>query len=110
MPPLPRRLAPLLLFLLVLPRGAGAQASPYVPLDDPHLPLFEHLVARGEVEDPSPMVRPFRRAQAVTMLRRADSLGTLRDTALAARLRPTSSAAASPTGSSPTRWAACGWS
>ena len=52
----------------------AAQASPYIPLDDPSLPLFEHLVARGEVEDPTPMVRPFRRIDAVRALRTADSI------------------------------------
>src|SRR5689334_18554103 len=30
-----------------------AQASPYLTLDDPRLPLLEHLIARGDVEDPS---------------------------------------------------------
>ena len=49
---------------------ARAQASPYLPLDDPRLPLLEHLIARGDIEDPSPMVRPFRRADAVRVLPR----------------------------------------
>jgi hypothetical protein len=56
------------------PVRAGAQASPYIPLDDPRLPLLEHLIARGEVEDPSPMVRPFRRADAARVLATADTL------------------------------------
>ncbi len=54
---------------------AFAQASPYIPLDDPRLPLLEHLIARGEIDDPSPMVRPFRRSDAVRVLAAADSGG-----------------------------------
>ena len=66
------RAAPFAGFLLALAAGPlSAQASPYVPLDDPLLPLFEHLVARGDVPDPSPMVRPFRRADATRELRAA---------------------------------------
>ena len=49
---------------LALTSPLRAQASPYVPLDDPRLPLLEHLIARGDIDDPSPMVRPFRRADA----------------------------------------------
>src|SRR5918912_69434 len=51
----------------------GQTASPYITLDDPRLPLLEHLIARGDVEDPSPMVRPFRRADAVRVLAAADT-------------------------------------
>lgn len=61
--------------LLICPRALVAQASPYIPLDDPRLPLLEHLIARGDVADPSPMVRPFRRADAVRVLAAADTLG-----------------------------------
>ncbi len=50
-----------------------AQATPYVPLDDPRLPIFEHLVTRGDVADPSPFVRPFLRADAVRALAAADT-------------------------------------
>ena len=57
---------------LPLPR-ARAQASPYLPLDDPRLPLLEHLIARGDIADPSPMVRPFRRADALRVLAAADT-------------------------------------
>ncbi len=56
---------------LIRPADAAAQGSPYVPLDDPALPLFEHLVARGSVADPSPFLRPFRRQDAVRVLREA---------------------------------------
>jgi hypothetical protein len=68
------------------PAQAAAQASPYLSLDDPRLPLLEHLIARGEVEDPLPMVRPFRRADAVRVLAAADS-STATSAGLIARLR-----------------------
>lgn len=55
----------------VAPASAAAQASPYLPLDDPRLPLLEHLIMRGDIADPTPMMRPFRRADAVRVL--ADS-------------------------------------
>lgn len=51
----------------------AAQATPYVPLDDPRLPLFEHLVTRGDVADPTPFVRPFLRADALRVLAAADT-------------------------------------
>jgi len=63
------------LVLLTLPALVQGQASPYVPLDDPRLPAFELLVSRGEVRDPSPMVRPFRRRDALAALLEADTLG-----------------------------------
>src|SRR5687768_11397925 len=59
------------------PARVLAQASAYVALDDPYLPLLEHLIARGDIEDPSPMVRPFRRADAVRVLAAADSSADL---------------------------------
>jgi hypothetical protein len=55
------------------PLRAAAQASPYIPLDDPRLPLLEYLIARGEIDDPSPMIRPFRRADATRVLSTADT-------------------------------------
>ena len=67
-------LAAVLLGALAPVRGA-AQSSPYLPLDDPRLPLLEHLIARGDVADPSPMVRPFRRADALRVLAGADTSG-----------------------------------
>jgi hypothetical protein len=51
----------------------SAQGSPNVPLDDPRLPLVELLITRGSIQDPSPMHRPFRRADLVVSLERADS-------------------------------------
>jgi hypothetical protein len=61
---------------LILTGAAGpalAQASLYLPLDDARLPLLEHLIARGDVADPTPMVRPFRLADAVRVLAAADT-------------------------------------
>lgn len=55
------------------PARAFGQASPYISLDDARLPFLEHLIARGEIEDPSPMVRPLRKADAVRVLLAADS-------------------------------------
>lgn len=69
--------------LLGLPSRAYGQASPLVPLDDPLRPLFEHLIDRGVVRDPSPFVRPFRQADAVAALRNAR---TDRDSAVIGRL------------------------
>ncbi len=54
-----------LVLLLVAAGPLAAQGSPFVPLDHPLLPLAEYLIARGDVADPSPMVRPFRRADLV---------------------------------------------
>jgi hypothetical protein len=55
------------------PARALSQASAYIATDDPRLPLLEHLIARGDIEDPSPMVRPFRKADAIRVLQAADS-------------------------------------
>jgi hypothetical protein len=60
---------------LAAPGRMAAQASPYLPLDDPRLPLLEHLIQRGEIDDPSPMVRPIRRADARRVLAQADTSG-----------------------------------
>ena len=76
--------APIRVFLAAVAVGAlvpvqgSAQGSPYIPLDDPRLPLLEHLIARGDIEDPSPMIRPFRRADAARVLAAADSAGASR--------------------------------
>jgi hypothetical protein len=57
--------------------SAAAQGSPYLSLDDPRLPLLEHLIARGEVKDPSPQIRPLLQRDALAALREAarDSAG-----------------------------------
>jgi len=60
-----------LCILAARPASSSAQASPYIPLDDPLLPLLEHVIARGDIRDPSPQVRPFRRIDAVESLRAA---------------------------------------
>lgn len=76
MPPTPRALlAAAVLLGALAPLRALAQASAYLPPDDPRTPLLEHLIARGDVADPSPLVRPFRRADAVRVLAAADSAG-----------------------------------
>jgi hypothetical protein len=61
--------------LSILPGLLAGQASPYLPLDDPRLPAFELLVARGELRDPSPLVRPFRVSDALASLQQADTAG-----------------------------------
>src|SRR4029078_8358524 len=58
---------------VLAPPCLRAQASPYLPLDDARLPLLEHLIARGDIEDPSPMIRPFRYADALRVLGAADT-------------------------------------
>jgi hypothetical protein len=62
--------------ILATPALLAAQASPFVPLDDPGLPLVEHLIARGDITDPSPFIRPFRRADVRRVIAEAESLGT----------------------------------
>ena len=37
---------------VLAPARLAAQASPYLSLDDPRLPLLEQLIARGDVADP----------------------------------------------------------
>jgi hypothetical protein len=72
---------------VLAPARTAAQASPYIPLDDPRLPLLEHLIAQGTVEDPSPMVRPFRRTDALRVLADADSTAGSSTLALIRQLR-----------------------
>jgi hypothetical protein len=69
-------------FLMATASSLAAQASPYVALDDPRLAAFEHLVVTGDVPDPSPFVRPFRRADGLRMLDSAMAGGQARDTTL----------------------------
>ena len=82
----PLLLAAALAGVLAPPR-AHAQASPYIPLDDSRLPLLEHLILRGEIEDPSPMVRPIRRSDAARVLAEADTSADSASTVLIRRLR-----------------------
>jgi len=51
-----------------VPDAARAQGSPYIPLDDPRLPLLELLIARGDVQDPTPQVRPLLQRSVVAAL------------------------------------------
>ena len=69
------------------PARAHAQGSPYIRLDHPLLPLLEHLIARGDVEDPSPMMRPFRRSDATRVLAAADTSDRSPQAAVLRRLR-----------------------
>ena len=69
------------------PARAAAQGSPYIYLDDPRLPLLEHLIARGDIEDPSPMLRPFRRSDAARVLAAADTSENSPNRALLKNLR-----------------------
>jgi hypothetical protein len=52
-------------------RVAAAQGSPYIALDDPRLPMLELLIARGDVSDPTPQVRPLLQRKVVAALRAA---------------------------------------
>ncbi len=65
----------LLIFLLALTATpalmAQARPSPYIPLDHPLLPLAEYLIARGDIVDPSPMYRPFRRSDLLHAIEQA---------------------------------------
>ncbi|HEY7026516.1 MAG TPA: hypothetical protein VH438_02865 [Gemmatimonadales bacterium] len=83
---MPRPILTAVVALAICGSHAAAQASPYIPLDDPRLPALEHLIALGDIEDPSPMVRPFRRIDAIRALAKADSAGTARDTSMVREL------------------------
>jgi hypothetical protein len=56
------------LFALLCAAPLGAQANAWIPLDDPHLPLLEFLIARGDIADPSPNLRPLRRNDVLRVL------------------------------------------
>jgi hypothetical protein len=87
MPPFSRWiLAAGVLLGALAPARARAQGSPYIPLDDPRLPLLEHLITRGDVADPTPMVRPFRRADAARVLSEVDT-ALVAETGTAAMIR-----------------------
>jgi hypothetical protein len=61
-----------------VPQVVRAQGSPYIALDDPRLPMLELLIARGDVQDPSPQVRPLLQRTVVAALHAAmarDSTG-----------------------------------
>jgi hypothetical protein len=75
------------LLTLVACGPLAAQASPFIPLDDPRLPLVEHLIARGDIRDPSPLIRPFRRSDLVRAIDEARLDSTSASGRVAARLR-----------------------
>lgn len=72
---------------LVVCGSLTAQASPFIPLDDPRLPLVEHLIARGDIRDPSPLIRPFRRSDLVRVIEEAKLDSASASGRVAARLR-----------------------
>jgi hypothetical protein len=59
------------ILLAVVAVSLTAQASPFIPLDDPRMPLIEHLIARGDIRDPTPLIRPFRRSDLVHAIEEA---------------------------------------
>ncbi len=66
------------LWLIAFPAAPlGAQASALVSRDDPRLALFEHLVIRGDVGDPSPMWRPVRKRQILESLMQGGAAGDM---------------------------------
>lgn len=85
--PMRRPSASLLLLQILLTAPASPQASPYLPLDDPRLPVIEHLITRGDLRDPSPMLRPFRRADLLAALAAAELAPGSPAAGLAATLR-----------------------
>jgi hypothetical protein len=54
--------------------AAGQSASPYLPLSHWATPHLEALIAGGIIRDPTPLLRPFRRSDAVRALRLADTV------------------------------------
>jgi hypothetical protein len=63
----------LLVFSLAAATPGRSQVSPFLPTDDPRLPLVEHLIARGEIRDPAALDRPFRRGDLLARLDRSSS-------------------------------------
>jgi hypothetical protein len=96
---------------LVCADAVHAQASPYLTLDDPRLPLLEHLIARGDIPDPTPLVRPFRRVDATRALAAAAAAMTPADSAApltvsAALIRALHARLDPPAGAGENRWEA----
>lgn len=54
------------LFELSASTQATAQASPFLAQDDVRRPLCEHLIARGDLPDPSPLDRPWKESGVPT--------------------------------------------
>src|SRR5712664_3310921 len=70
-----RTLAALLIasWALVVP-AIAQEASPYVPLQHWTIPYVQHLITRSIIADPTPLTRPFKRADLVRVLRAVDTL------------------------------------
>jgi hypothetical protein len=83
---MPAPMRPLLLAAVLAgalaPVRARAQASPYIPLDNSRVPLLEHLIVRGVIDDPSPLIRPFRRSDAALVLSAPDTAQSPADSRL----------------------------
>src|SRR5881397_4044225 len=52
---------------------AAQQASPYIPLGHWTMPVIEHLIATGVIEDPAPLTRPLRVGDVARALAAADT-------------------------------------
>ncbi|MGH7675361.1 MAG: hypothetical protein ACREMV_08825, partial [Gemmatimonadales bacterium] len=63
---------PALFAALVTAPLPAQDASAYVPVSHWAMPYVEHLIARGAVEDPTPLSRPLRRTDLVRALEAAD--------------------------------------
>ena len=61
----------LLASLALSAAGVSAQGSQYLALDDPRVLFLEYLIARGDVDDPMPNVRPLLQRDVLIALRRA---------------------------------------
>ena len=61
----------LLASLALSAAGASAQGSQILALDDPRVLFLEYLIARGDVDDPMPNVRPLLQRDVLIALRRA---------------------------------------
>src|SRR6266511_4891382 len=53
--------------------AVSQEASPYLPISHWSTPFIEHLIAAGQIADPSPLSRPFRVEQIVRALEAVDS-------------------------------------
>ena len=72
-------------FVFLAP-ALAAQSSPYIPLDHPLLPMAEYLIGRGDIADPSPMRRPFRRSDLLAAIEAAGLDPATRSGQIAANL------------------------
>src|SRR6266550_3503709 len=54
--------------------GTAQQASPYLPIHHWSTPYLEHFIARGVMADPTPLTRPWREADVLTVLGAMDTM------------------------------------